>query len=589
MDIFVYDTIFAINEGVKGWTQPVQSTNSDFENARRDLVQPSSWPGWGVNQGDDTLMGHHCRYGRRVILAATAITVGVLSAATLSGVASAQDAAEADRNPYAMLTASPSLGARLGNTTAALPTPAPMFDVAGAQLPQPIDQVNADRYRDIFRAQARGDFSAADDLISQLTDQSLLGEVLSDRYLSPSYRSKPKELADWLKQYSNLAEATDIYALAQKKGAGAVTKPHLPNVVRMGSPDESVIDNDPEWRAGLNAWLSREYGSAAKHFAASYDNVSDPWNKSAAAYWASRAELRAKQPTKVSAWLVKAAKQPRTFYGQLAMHALGADSDLDWRTPGFNSQYANAILAARGGKRALALLQVGQVNAAERELLVLQQSNGNDLSEALLSLSQAARMPSLALRIGANARILDNKILTAALYPLPSWRPTDGFDVDRALLYAIMRQESGFNPSAVNPASGATGLMQLMPATARIVAGDQAGNVKDPVVSMEIGQRYLNLLTQDGTVGNDLIKLIASYNAGPGNLAKWIEASQARKDPLLFLETLPSDETRLFTQRVMAAYWIYRQRLGQDTPSLESIASGEWPKYQHQQLAKAAK
>jgi soluble lytic murein transglycosylase-like protein len=516
--------------------------------------------------------------------------VCVLSAATLPGAAAAQDAAAVHRNPYAALTAEPVLDAKSpDNNTAALPAPSTNVDVNGNQLPRPIDQVNADRYREIFHAQARGDFNTADDLISQLTDQSLLGDVLADRYLSPSYRSKPKELADWLKQYNNLAEASDIYTLAQKKGAGNVAKPKLANVVRMGSPDESVIDNDAEWAAGLDAWRNRNYGAAATHFAASYDKVSDPWNKSAAAYWASRAELRAKQPTKVSAWLVKAAKQPRTFYGQLAMHALGADNDFDWRTPSFNGRQSDVILATRGGKRALALLQVGQVNIAERELLVLQQNADDSLAEALLSLSQAARMPSLALRIGANTRIIENKIITAALYPLPSWRPSDGFDVDRALLYAIMRQESGFNPGAVNPASGATGLMQLMPATARIVAGEQVSNIKDPVVSMEIGQRYLNALTQDGNVGNDLIKMIASYNAGPGNLAKWIDAGGAQKDPLLFLETLPSDETRLFTQRVMAAYWIYRQRLGQDAPSLESVASGDWPKYQRQQLAKATK
>lgn len=511
--------------------------------------------------------------------------MGVLTAAALPGMASAQDAAAAHRNPFAPITSDPSPESKTGDKTAALPTPNTTIDVNGTQLPRPIDEVNADRYREIFRAQARGDFRGADDLISQLTDQSLLGEVLADRYLSVSYRSKPKELADWLRQYNSLAEAPDIYALALKKGAGNVAKPQVATVVRMGSPDESVIDNDADWRAGLTAWRARNYVSAASHFAASYDKVSDPWNKSAAAYWASRAELRAKQPTKVSAWLVKAANQPRTFYGQLAMHALGADTDFDWRTPSFNARQADAVMATRGGKRALALLQVGQVNGAERELLVLQQTADDSLSNALLSLSQTARMPSLALRIGANARILENKIITAALYPLPSWRPAAGFDVDRALLYAIMRQESGFNPGAVNPASGATGLMQLMPSTARIVAGDKVNNIKDPIVSMEIGQRYVNTLTEDGNVGNDLLKIIASYNAGPGNLAKWADASEAKKDPLLFLELLPSDETRLFTQRVMAAYWIYRQRLGQDTPSLEAVASGEWPKYQRQALA----
>lgn len=520
------------------------------------------------------------------MLAATAISVLVLSAAA-PRLAWSQDAIGSSRTVSTASSDADSVDDSSADKTAALPTDD--IDISGPQLPQPLDEVNADRYRAIFRAQAAGDFHSADDMIGQLTDESLLGEVLADRYLAPNYKSKPKELSDWLKRYSALPDASDIYALAVHKGAGKLTKPAAASVIRIGSPDESVVDSDPHWRAGLAAWRNRDYDRSAREFTASYDQITDPWNKSAAAYWASRAYLRAKQPGKVSPWLVKAAKQPRTFYGQLAMKALGADNDFDWRTPAFNARQARAVLATRGGKRALALLQVGEVNAAEKELLVLQQTADDTLATALLSLSQAARMPSLALRIGATIRTNEGRIVSAALYPLPSWRPSDGFDVDRALLYAVMRQESGFNPLAVNPTSGATGLMQLMPSTAKLVAGKKAAAIKDPIVSMEIGQRYINSLTADGNVGNDLIKVVVAYNAGPGNLAKWFDASNTHGDPLLFIESLPSDESRLFVERVVAAYWIYRQRLGQDSPSLEAVASGDWPKYQREELAKASK
>ena len=89
--------------------------------------------------------------------------------------------------------------------TAALPGDDVQVD--GVSLPKPLDAVNADRYRDIFRLQAAGDFRRADEIISELTDQSLLGHVLAERYLAPNYKSNAKELTDWLRRFSTLAVA----------------------------------------------------------------------------------------------------------------------------------------------------------------------------------------------------------------------------------------------------------------------------------------------------------------------------------------------------------------------------------------------
>ena len=70
-----------------------------------------------------------------------------------------------------------------------------------------------------------------------------------------------------------------------------------------------------------------------------------------------------------------------------------------------------------------------------------------------------------------------------------------------------------------------------------------------------------------------------AYNGGPGNLNKWQRKMDYKGDPLLFIESLPSRETRLFIERVLANLWIYRQRLGQPAPSLDGIVSGDWPLY----------
>jgi hypothetical protein len=60
---------------------------------------------------------------------------------------------------------------------------------------------------------------------------------------------------------------------------------------------------------------------------------------------------------------------------------------------------------------------------------------------------------------------------------------------------------------------------------------------------------------------------------------RWDSSPELTRDPLLFIESIPSRETRTFTERVLANYWIYRQRLGQPVPDLDALAAGDWPTY----------
>jgi soluble lytic murein transglycosylase-like protein len=127
--------------------------------------------------------------------------------------------------------------------------------------------------------------------------------------------------------------------------------------------------------------------------------------------------------------------------------------------------------------------------------------------------------------------------------------------------------------------------MQLMPRTASYISpgkryrGRSRNLLYDPGLNMQLGQRYVSYLLTHDVVRGDLFRLATAYNGGPGNLNKWQRRIQAKDDPLIFIESLPSRETRLFIERVLTNLWIYRKRLGQPAPSLQSLAAGEWPSY----------
>jgi soluble lytic murein transglycosylase-like protein len=96
---------------------------------------------------------------------------------------------------------------------------------------------------------------------------------------------------------------------------------------------------------------------------------------------------------------------------------------------------------------------------------------------------------------------------------------------------------------------------------------------------LALGQEYLGELRGHEQIKDNLILLAAAYNSGPGAMLRWRARPEYRDDPLLFLESLPSRETRVFVERVLTNYWVYRLRLGQATPDLDRLAGGLWPVY----------
>jgi len=330
------------------------------------------------------------------------------------------------------------------------------------------------------------------------------------------------------------------------------------------------------WIAGLALWRGGKPDQARRHFedAATFADDHD-WMTAAGAFWAGRANLVSHRPEAVNHWMEIAASYPRTFYGLLARAWLGYPVSFSWTQAPFTEDDAALLLRIPAARRGLALLQLGETEAAEAELARLAETATRPVGQALAALAQAAKIPGLTLALDAD----ETRQHDAAAYPLPEWAPHGGWQIDRALVLALARQESSFNPDARAP-SGAAGLMQLMPATARAVGGPVAHTrLTDPAVNLSLGQRYIARLLDDDPVNGNLMMMTAAYNAGPGNLGRWLQGIRHGEDPLMFVESLPARETRVFVQQVLSSYWIYQARLGQPQASLEAVAAGNWPVY----------
>ncbi len=202
------------------------------------------------------------------------------------------------------------------------------------------------------------------------------------------------------------------------------------------------------------------------------------------------------------------------------------------------------------------------------------------MSGAVLRVAEAAGLTDLAAQLAGLIETAEGRMHDDARFPIPSLRPAGGFKMDPALIYALTRLESNFDPDAVSSV-GARGLMQVMPVTASYMGGDggaqaerYAHRLHDPATNLAIGQSYvMYLATMDG-VNGDLIRLLGSYNAGPTSFARMQAGMPADTDPLLFIESIPNDETRGFVPRALAYAWIYAARLHVPAPSLDALGGG---------------
>jgi len=336
------------------------------------------------------------------------------------------------------------------------------------------------------------------------------------------------------------------------------------------------------WVAGIAAWRmgKMELASGYMHRLADLEIEHDHALASAGAFWASRADLRDGNANQSMIYLERAARYQDTFYGMLAAEALGQDVTLDFSLPDIDQNYINWLNSLPGGKRAFALLQVGETYHASRELRYLWDEHSVEDQPKLMALAADTHMAGLAFRTAGIINDDTGRSWYAGLYPIPDFNTDMPIRVDQSLLLAIMRQESGFNPRAKSWAK-ASGLMQLMPATAAYIARDggyrnaKRHDLLIPEVNIRLGEDYILYLLEAPIVDSDLIRLLAAYNAGPGNLSKWSKKIDHGGDQLILLESLPSRETRFYVKNVMTNLWIYSKLMGKNAPTVAALAAGD--------------
>jgi soluble lytic murein transglycosylase-like protein len=533
--------------------------------------------------------------------------------------------------PRARVIAACAAGSLLAAGAVALPTSAQASIIPPVLAPAPtaaalqvLTPADAQRYAQAFSAMRRGDVIAGQNAARGVTDPCLLGRLQAVRLLNPNYTATYAELKIWLDQNADLPEAPRIYDLAMKRRPHGAPEPRAPAAAGTDAPsavlsaEHSAPPTAPaanarqqaartafykgdidaaytlatasgeRWIAGLSAVRLKKYPEALHNLSdLAADPKQNPWVRSAAAYWAARSAAALNDAPRAHDLLKTAARAPDTFYGLIAARELEQQSVKAARESGSAIDPIGDVLAAEAidpaavasfvrtdphAHRAAALMQIGAPLDA-----------GEDLRAAFAgaNASDRAKLTSLAIALNApmgkpDAAKLGWARFDMGHFPTPQLFPKGGFTIDKALVYALVRQESRFNANSVS-GSGAYGLMQLTAETAARLAGDEGLRrhpqaLRDPALNLRLGQDYVaKLLTM---AKGDVLRAVASYNGGPGVIKNMVAKMGDNADSLMMIESMPSGQTRDYVQRVMAGYWIYRQIFGQDSGTLDAAAAG---------------
>ena len=494
-------------------------------------------------------------------------------------------------------------------------------ELSGEMSGRPQALSSADRlsYTTAFDALRRGDLELARASARQARDRILLGEVEFERLFHRDHSATYEELSAWLDEFADLPMAPRAYALALRRRPDGAPEPKRPAGVG-GRTWDSVVDaggaaDDPMtaariafnandlsgayrigteigdwWTAGLAAWRLGEFADSFRAFErVATDPTEDPWVRAGAAYWTARAAGQSGRQDQINDYLRMAAGYPSTFYGQIALRQLGEEAEIvnqgprPYTAPSTrrsplrqasvqvdSREMAGFIGENAQAKRTLALFEVGRRADAEQALRTGLRTAVGDARRMWTAIAE-----TIDPRPTGTADALK---IDAGRYPMPVLEPEGGFTVERALVYAVARKETDFNP-AVRSSAGAYGLMQVMPTTAAELSGDR-GFVTDPqrlfqpAVNMRLGQAYLNRMLQMPAFQGDLLRTVASYNAGPGPMLSALRKLGPDPDPLLLIETIDVPQARDYVEKVVAAYWIYQRLLGGPRNTLDAVVAG---------------
>jgi soluble lytic murein transglycosylase len=342
---------------------------------------------------------------------------------------------------------------------------------------------------------------------------------------------------------------------------------------------EPTKENSRVERHFMAGWIALRFlnqpDTAATHFARIPDVSSHPTSLARSHYWLGRVAEASQRPDQARAEYRAAASSSAAYYGQLARARLGLGAPAlpappatpDKRTEPARLEHVRALeILYALNERSLAIALMAGLGDTLDDVGTLsalgELAEQHEDARGMLHLGKAARARGLPLHYYAFPTV-----------GVPRYSPI-GPGIENAMLFAVIRQESMFNPADWSHAQ-AMGLMQVTPAAGkdtckRFGCKYDIGRLKTDIpYNLQIGAAELGGLMKEYRGNHALV--FAAYNAGRGRVSEWIarfgDPRDPKVDPIDWVERIPFMETRNYVQRVMENLLVYRTRLGDDAPA----------------------
>ncbi len=398
------------------------------------------------------------------------------------------------------------------------------------------------------------------------------GRVGEARALLASPRSlakPPTDTEEWLETLlTNARQASE--------GGDKTTAYNIARQLDDAFPAGTVIRETPlgvrddytslAWLAGQLAYRDlRRPAEAVRLYRAYGEAARSAQTRTKGFYWAGRAALAAGDRATANAHFTDAAQHYDQYYGQLSLERLNRPQPKP--TPDPTIQVSNderrTFEDDRLVRAARALGEIGAWREQSMFLRALAQKATSPADHVLAGkLATQIGRPDLGVMIGRSAQA--NSLDAVEVSGFPTVRVPAGHESNWTFIHAITRQESQFDRAAVSHA-GARGMMQLMPGTAREVAGklgmsyDAGSLTTDTNYNMMLGSTYFQQMLR--YFGGSYPLAVAAYNAGPGNVNKWLRANGDPRgggiEMIDWIEAIPIFETRNYVQRVLENAVVY--------------------------------
>jgi len=384
-------------------------------------------------------------------------------------------------------------------------------------------------------------------------------------------RQDPEKALGLLETYARRMPFSDDekVAIARQIGLTFAKRADARALRVMADYDPHLRDNNvTEWRARLLLRLGRwdEAHALTQRFPEELANT-NRWR-----YWQARSLQLAEPQSQKALQLYQPVAAERDFYGFLSADRIQAPYQLNHQPLAIAPRMMQKVRNTAGIRRAMEFHARGQIVDGRREWYHVSRLFSRDELVAQAQLAYEMEWYFPAIRTISQAKYWDDLDIR---FPMAHRSNLVGAakarDLHPSWVFAITRQESAFMADARSHV-GATGLMQLMPATAKETAKrfnipfSSQQQLLNPNVNVQLGAAYLSQIY--GQFHGNRVLASAAYNAGPGRVRQWLQDAKHLSFDV-WVENIPFDETRQYVQNVLAYSVIYGQKLNAPQPLVE--------------------